>query len=27
LQRGERGVPKVACTTMVEGVWRSGASL
>jgi hypothetical protein len=27
LQRGERGVPKMASTTMVEGLWRSGPSL
>lgn len=27
LQRGERGLPQVSFTTMVEGEWRSGASL
>lgn len=27
LQRGERGLPALACTTMVEGVWRMGPSL
>ncbi|GHC05765.1 hypothetical protein GCM10007047_23420 [Cerasicoccus arenae] len=27
IQRGERGVPKVPLTTMVEGVWKDGVSL
>ncbi|WP_309383837.1 LacI family DNA-binding transcriptional regulator [Cerasicoccus frondis] len=27
IQRGERGVPEVPLTTMVEGVWKAGASL
>jgi LacI family transcriptional regulator len=27
LQRGERGVPALACTTMVEGIWRPGESV
>lgn len=27
LQRGERGLPRVPFTTMVEGLWRTGSSL